>query len=158
MRSSSCFFFSQNMMTLSSYICKPDIPNLLSNYTMGSNPFWSSILKLILLFRFSILLFSYCNLLWVGKTQIHENKNVPSEIISTHWELTGLDLEQTFSPVNHKKYQQVCHRLLNMVEMIVLFYVHKYGRGRIFNVDPTSACYYSLGYVIESLHQGIQFS
>ena len=27
------------------------------------------------------------------------------QIISTHWELTGLNLEQTFSPVNHKKYQ-----------------------------------------------------
>ena len=57
------------------------------------------------------------------KTQSQENKNIPLEIIWTHWELTGLNLEQTFSPVNHKKYQQVCYRLLYMVEMIVLFYV-----------------------------------
>ena len=57
------------------------------------------------------------------KMQSQENKNIPLEIISTHWELTGLNLEQTFSPVNHKKYQQVCHRLLYMLEMIVLFYV-----------------------------------
>ena len=66
MRSSSCFFFSQNMMTLSSYICKPDIPNLLSNYTMGSNPFWSSILNLMHDFVFQfysfhiVTFYDYC--------------------------------------------------------------------------------------------------
>ena len=66
MRSSSCFFFSQNMMTLSSYICKPDIPNLLSNYTMGSNPFWSSILNIMhdFVFQFysfhNVTFYDYC--------------------------------------------------------------------------------------------------
>ena len=161
MRSSSCFFFSQNMMTLSSYICKPDIPNLLSNYV--HTQLVQIFLKYSFLNLMHVCFFSFTPfIVWFAMSRVFKRKvkkikmflpkggiqclrghnfvlfwprptsewtfltlNVDKnrdffdhlppllvhvvierpQIISTHWELTGLNVEQTFSPVIHKKYQ-----------------------------------------------------